>query len=585
MRAAAALAIVLATRSVLASSPWALPQTTVECNGGAPQMFASVSSASALWSSQDNAPDLVLYTPPRRAGTGCSKTSFAKAPPTNVPWAAVVLRGGACNFATKVSVAQGAGAAAVLVVNNIDALYNGTTGSLLNPCAINCDVAQGADEAACASGAPMCAANTLHNTTRWCAVEDKLIDMYLGSSPSALPAVFVSIADGEVLLRLAAAQAVCRVFARPLAAVDSSVIVLLLIGCSAVALASYRAARDDRLRSRGLLAPHAEALLMAGEEHFDLSARHVAGFLCTTTMALLVLFAIVQFAPFMVVLCIQVAFVFGAAGAMSLLVFHAVVRLVTGEAWSDAAFNLGSFGAVSRGELLAFAVSLSVTVTWFVWRHSSWSWVLLDALALAMATLFLVTVRVPSLRVATALLCSFFVYDVFMVFVTPLLSGGRSVMVDVATAGKGSERPVNEQCVRQVTERMPMLFQVPRSDWLGGYSMLGLGDVVLPGMLVTFALRVDYAESAVGQRSVLRMYWTAIVAAYAAGLALTFAANINQWTFNGVKGQPALMYLVPFTLGTFLLQSWWRGGLARAWTGDVLEIARVHDSDAEHGPQ
>eukprot|EP00960_Hanusia_phi_P033667 750586-Hanusia_phi.AAC.1 len=42
-------------------------------------------------------------------------------------------------------------------------------------------------------------------------------------------------------------------------------------------------------------------------------------------------------------------------------------------------------------------------------------------------------------------------------------------------------------------EMIPMLLVVPK-DWAGGVTLLGLGDVVLPGLLVSFALRVDYLK-------------------------------------------------------------------------------------------
>ena len=45
-------------------------------------------------------------------------------------------------------------------------------------------------------------------------------------------------------------------------------------------------------------------------------------------------------------------------------------------------------------------------------------------------------------------------------------------------------------------EMIPMLLVVPKIvDWSGGVTLLGLGDVVLPGLLVAFALRVDVIKS------------------------------------------------------------------------------------------
>ena len=109
--------------------------------------------------------------------------------------------------------------------------------------------------------------------------------------------------------------------------------------------------------------------------------------------------------------------------------------------------------------------------------------------------------------------------------------------------------------------------------------MLGLGDVVFPGLLLTLALRVDYAlcrkrggtrykaNAFVGffQRKLCMDiqggYFPWICLGYATGLMVTFMANIFRWTINGVPGQPALIYLVPFTVCTFRFIAWRRGEL------------------------
>jgi signal peptide peptidase-like protein 2B len=59
-----------------------------------------------------------------------------------------------------------------------------------------------------------------------------------------------------------------------------------------------------------------------------------------------------------------------------------------------------------------------------------------------MCILFLSTIKVNSIKVATVLLTAAFFYDIFFVFLTPLLTkGGKSIMVDVATSGGKLHRP------------------------------------------------------------------------------------------------------------------------------------------------
>jgi signal peptide peptidase-like protein 2B len=72
--------------------------------------------------------------------------------------------------------------------------------------------------------------------------------------------------------------------------------------------------------------------------------------------------------------------------------------------------------------------------------------------------------------------CAFF-YDIFWVFVSPLIFQ-ESVMIVVARGDKSNG------------EGIPMLLKVPRLyDPWGGYSIIGFGDILLPGLLVSFCLR------------------------------------------------------------------------------------------------
>merc|ERR1712127_697716 len=116
------------------------------------------------------------------------------------------------------------------------------------------------------------------------------------------------------------------------------------------------------------------------------------------------------------------------------------------------------------------------------------------------------------------------------------------------------------------------LLTVPKlGDYVGGSSLLGLGDIVLPGLLLSFAARYDEAKRFVGsvcgdrapdenctnQKST---YFLPLVVAYAIGLAM---ANAAVFMMN--MGQPALLYLVPCCLGTFIFLGWKRGELNELW--------------------
>ena len=97
--------------------------------------------------------------------------------------------------------------------------------------------------------------------------------------------------------------------------------------------------------------------------------------------------------------------------------------------------------AILLEAIMGTSISFILVMVWFMCRHNdTWIWVLHDFLSISITCAFLLNIRIANLRLATYLLGAFFVYDVFMTFITPLLFNGESVMVEVATAGTGTEK-------------------------------------------------------------------------------------------------------------------------------------------------
>ena len=69
----------------------------------------------------------------------------------------------------------------------------------------------------------------------------------------------------------------------------------------------------------------------------------------------------------------------------------------------------------TTAQILAFGFSGG----WFYLRKGAWAWLLQDALSACICVLFVKTIRLPSLRVAAIFLGLFFLYDIFMVFISP----------------------------------------------------------------------------------------------------------------------------------------------------------------------
>ncbi|KAG3100390.1 hypothetical protein PI124_g14930 [Phytophthora idaei] len=181
----------------------------------------------------------------------------------------------------------------------------------------------------------------------------------------------------------------------------------------------------------------------------------------------------------------------------------------------------------------------------------------------ALAVCWFLALRLPNLRVATSLLTAAFIYDVFFVYVSPLVFGSN-VMVDAASGG-GSTRLSGDTDGDGVTVRpTPMVLSVPLVfSVYGGEALLGLGDIIIPGLLVALYIRYDYY---CGQ-PLSRGYFCAASCAYAFGL---MVANIMAIVLRDiVAGQPALMYVVPTMLMSVLGLARINGELEILWDGST----------------
>ncbi|KAL3778195.1 hypothetical protein ACHAW5_003961, partial [Stephanodiscus triporus] len=236
--------------------------------------------------------------------------------------------------------------------------------------------------------------------------------------------------------------------------------------------------------------------------------------------------------------------------------------------------------------------------------NSAYYWIFQDVMGVCACVLLLGLVHIRTIMIATIVLTLLFVYDVFFVLISPYIFG-TSVMVDVATGNPSDvdpsfceKYPTNPGC-RGSLAPLPMMLAIPWfNDYRGGFSMVGLGDIVLPGLLVSFAARFDAARELVtkcSQISNVRIgegvsgetndsgdgassrcryhfgrickalfsgYFGPLVVAYAVGLLVTY---ISVWMTK--KGQPALLYIVPACLGTIFFLGWRRRELSELWLG------------------
>ncbi|XP_012278893.1 minor histocompatibility antigen H13 [Orussus abietinus] len=130
------------------------------------------------------------------------------------------------------------------------------------------------------------------------------------------------------------------------------------------------------------------------------------------------------------------------------------------------------------------------------------------------------------------LLCGLFAYDIFWVF-------GTNVMVTVAMS---FEAPIKLMFPQDLLDK---------GLGANNFAILGLGDIVVPGIFIALLLRFDHSLS---RKS--NTYFYATIFAYFMGLLTTL---LIMHLFK--HAQPALLYLVPACLGTPLLLALVKGDL------------------------
>ncbi|XP_028336103.1 signal peptide peptidase-like 3 isoform X1 [Physeter macrocephalus] len=155
--------------------------------------------------------------------------------------------------------------------------------------------------------------------------------------------------------------------------------------------------------------------------------------------------------------------------------------------------SFGCCGRFTAAELLSFSLSVMLVLIWVLTGH----WLLMDALAMGLCVAMIAFVRLPSLKVSCLLLSGLLIYDVFWVFFSAYIFNSN-VMVKVAT--QPADNPL-DVLSRKLHLGPNVGRDVPRLSLPGKlvfpsstgshFSMLGIGDIVMPGLLLCFVLRYD----------------------------------------------------------------------------------------------
>uniref|UniRef100_UPI00398F3ABC minor histocompatibility antigen H13 isoform X2 n=1 Tax=Pristiophorus japonicus TaxID=55135 RepID=UPI00398F3ABC len=167
-------------------------------------------------------------------------------------------------------------------------------------------------------------------------------------------------------------------------------------------------------------------------------------------------------------------------------------------------------------DLVCLAFSSVVGVWYLLKKH----WIANNLFGLAFALNGVELLHLNNVSTGCILLGGLFVYDVFWVF-------GTNVMVTVA---RSFEAPIKLVFPQDLLEK---------GLAANNFAMLGLGDIVIPGIFIALLLRFD-----VSLKKNSRTYFYTSFLAYILGLGLTIYV---MHTFK--HAQPALLYLVPACIG------------------------------------
>uniref|UniRef100_A0A8C2P506 Signal peptide peptidase-like 2A n=1 Tax=Capra hircus TaxID=9925 RepID=A0A8C2P506_CAPHI len=438
-------------------------------------------------------------------------------PPEGIKNKAVVVQWGTCHFLEKAKIAQTGGAEALLVANN----------SVLFPPSGN---------------------------------KSEFLDV-------KILIAFINHKDFKDMKQTLGDNIIVKMYSPSWPDFDYTMVVIFVIAVFTVALGGYWSGLIELENMKAMTNTEDREMKKKKEEYFTFSPLTVIIFvvICCVMMVLLYFFYKWLVYVMIAIFCI--------ASAMSL--YNCLAALVR-------KIQCGQCTITCRGKsievrlIFLSGLCIAVAVVWAVFRNEDrWAWILQDILGIAFCLNLIKTLKLPNFKSCVILLGLLLLYDVFFVFITPFITkNGESIMVELAAGPFGNN------------EKLPVVIRVPKlayfsvmSVCLMPVSILGFGDIIVPGLLIAYCRRFDVEIGS-------SIYYVSSTIAYAIGMILTFVVLVLM-----KKGQPALLYLVPCTLITASLVAWRRKEMKKFWKGssyqmmDHLDYATNEENPGTAGEQ
>ena len=214
--------------------------------------------------------------------------------------------------------------------------------------------------------------------------------------------------------------------------------------------------------------------------------------------------------------------------------------------------------------LLSYTLAL---LTCFTFYYNPNNWVVSNVVGMSTAVIYITHLRVPNLRAGVYLLLGLLIYDVFFVFATPIMET-LATNIDIPAVIK---LPNGTKNVGDASIVM--------------YSLIGLGDIVLPGSFIAMCHRFDIWRTHMLEEETefhlrklpyyIGRYFLSTVIAYIVALLCCTAAMRH---FK--SAQPALLYISPALIIAATATAYFSGDLHIFWTFKYDSIKVPADSDS-----
>ena len=197
---------------------------------------------------------------------------------------------------------------------------------------------------------------------------------------------------------------------------------------------------------------------------------------------------------------------------------------------------------ITKLNIVTFAFGLVIGLIYFIKKN----WILNNLLGMAFSIFGIENLMLGEYKVGLILLSLLFFYDIFWVFYTP-------VMVSVAKNIEGPVKlmfPKLQDAIDKIKKEKPDEYAGKAYD-PREFNMIGLGDIVIPGVYVALMLRFDIYLFKRAKNDISNFgfslknmkYFLVTFTFYNLGIIITLC---SMYFFN--HAQPALLYLVPCTL-------------------------------------